>query len=815
MDSLNNAIAQMRAAGMPEFPPGHPQVGLGRITRYGPKKTAWYVLHEFRTRSGQFVVGGAYGCWGKIESTKIEIDWAGISADERAEVQRAQRAAEEREQAKRLERSGNAANRAAQQWKAAGLVPSDNPYVARKQVVPEGARAYTDGTLLIPVYRWDDDLDAARIAGLQQIQPDGTKRFTKNMRMDGGYCRLGPVPQEEQTLILCEGWATGCSIRMATQRKHPVFVAFNAGNLVPVAMLLRARYPSSCIVIAADDDWKTTRPDNTPWNPGTDYASRAAIACGLEHARVVVPVFPDASTRDDKWTDFNDLHLQVSLDAAAEQLNESLSPDNFDPMGSARKPSVGYEGHDDGDVAAFEAALASIPDAENGLQTPVLPNGKNEDDPIWAWKKDLKKTDKGATKPVMHNLMLILKNHRDLVGMLGFDQYSELIMKVSPPPWHDYKVKFRVSEWTELDDYRLRHWLSTRYFEAKEKDVMQAVTLVAREKQFHPLIEKIEATPWDGEHRLRMWPITYLGACQGKDFEKLSVDERDRIAAYTERAGVMWMVGAIARVYVAADPATPVGAQVDTMLILEGEQGIMKSSALRVLGGEWFTDERLDFNNKDSLMVLQGRWIVEMAELEGMNKAESSSIKQFIPKRQDLFRLPYGRMLVKKPRRCIFAGTVNHDAYLKDDSGNRRFLPIVCTKIDIEALKRDVDQLWAEALHMYRHKVTWWIEEKDRRLFAEEQEKRYQEDAWQEPIEGFIGSRTTTSTAEVMAEALKIDSARWDKMSQMRVGAILRRMGFKRVKIGDKNSRCWGYRREVDPSIQGPVVKGEQDDAPF
>ncbi len=412
-------------------------------------------------------------------------------------------------------------------------------------------------------------------------------------------------------------------------------------------------------------------------------------------------------------------------------------------------------------------------------------------------------------------LMLILKNHRDLVGMLGFDQYSELIMKVSPPPWHDYKVKFRVSEWTELDDYRLRHWLSTRYFEAKEKDVMQAVTLVAREKQFHPLIEKIEATPWDGEHRLRMWPITYLGACQGKDFEKLSVDERDRIAAYTERAGVMWMVGAIARVYVAADPATPVGAQVDTMLILEGEQGIMKSSALRVLGGEWFTDERLDFNNKDSLMVLQGRWIVEMAELEGMNKAESSSIKQFIPKRQDLFRLPYGRMLVKKPRRCIFAGTVNHDAYLKDDSGNRRFLPISCTKIDIEALKRDVDQLWAEALHMYRHKVTWWIEEKDRRLFAEEQEKRYQEDAWQEPIEGFIGSRTTTSTAEVMAEALKIDSARWDKMSQMRVGAILRRMGFKRVKIGDKNSRCWGYRREVDPSIQGPVVKGEQDDAPF
>lgn len=814
MDSLNNAIEQMRAAGMPEFPAGHPQVGIGRITRYGPKKTAWYVLHEFRTRSGKFVVGGAYGCWGKIESTKIEIDWAGISVEERAEVQRAQREAEEREKAKRLERAGNAANRAAQQWKAAGLVPSDNPYVVRKRVVPESARAFTDGTLVVPVYRWDDERDAARIAGLQKMLPDGTKRFTKYMAMDGGFCRLGAVPQQAQTLILCEGWATGCTIRMATQRKHPVFVAFNAGNLVSVALLLHARYPSSCIVIAADDDWKTKRLDGTPWNPGTDYASRAAIACGLDVARVVVPVFPDAATREDKWTDFNDLQVQVSLDAAAAQLFEALAPDNFASVGGARQPSVGYEDQDD-DAAAFEAALASIPPAENGLQTPVMPSGKDDDDPIWAWKKDLKKTDKGAVKPVMHNLMLILKNHRDLVGMLGFDQYSELIMKVSPPPWHEYKVKFKVSEWTELDDYRLRHWLSTRYFEAKEKDVMQAVTLVARERTFHPLIEKIEATAWDRTHRLQMWPMTYLGACKGAEFEKLPVEERDRIVAYTERAGVMWMVGAIARVYVAADPGTPVGAQVDTMLILEGEQGIMKSSALRVLGGEWFTDERLDFNNKDSLMVLQGRWIVEMAELEGMNKAESSSIKQFIPKRQDLFRLPYGRMLVKKPRRCIFAGTVNHDAYLKDDSGNRRFLPIVCTKIDIEALKRDVDQLWAEALHMYRSKVTWWIEEKDRKLFAEEQEKRYQEDAWQEPIEQFLGTRGTTTTAEVLEEALKIDRARWDKMSQMRVAAILRRMGFKRVKMGDASSRFWGFRRDVDASAPPVNVKPEDDDAPF
>jgi len=356
--------------------------------------------------------------------------------------------------------------------------------------------------------------------------------------------------------------------------------------------------------------------------------------------------------------------------------------------------------------------------------------------------------------------------------------------------------------------------LSSKFFEAKEKDIMQAVTLVSQAQPVHPLASLIESVEWDGTDRLRMWPITYLGACRGAEFERLPREERDRVTRYVEAAGIKWMIGAIARVYEAMRPGMTIGAQFDLMLILEGPQGIMKSSALRVLAGDFFTDEKLAFDNKDSLMVLQGRWIVEMAELEGLNKADSGAIKQFITKRADLFRLPYGRKLVEKPRRCVFAGTVNHDAYLKDDSGNRRFLPIMCTSVDLEALKRDVRQLWAEALHRYRHGAKWWIESHERELFAVEQDSRYQEDSWMEPISLYAARKDQVTSGEILSDALKIDTARWDKMSQMRVGSCLRRLDFKRKRIGPPSQRQWAYVRDKALVFAEQSVR-EQDDAAF
>lgn len=266
MSSLDRAIEQMRATGMPEFPPGHPAVGAGKITRYGPKKKAWYVLYEFRLRNGQFVVGGSFGSWGEIPSTKIEIDWKGVAAEERERHERERAVAEAAETRKRQERAGNASGRAWSQWngarssKPAGVAT----YLERKGVEHEkGLRYFADGTVIVPMIRYDvtEAQEKAegysgprRLLGLQKILPDGTKLFNKGMDPRAAACRLGGAPRAGDLILVTEGVATGLTLCMAVQHKHPVFVAFSANNLPAVVRILRKLHPTSPIVVCADDD---------------------------------------------------------------------------------------------------------------------------------------------------------------------------------------------------------------------------------------------------------------------------------------------------------------------------------------------------------------------------------------------------------------------------------------------------------------------------------------------------------------------------------------------------------------------------------
>jgi putative DNA primase/helicase len=319
MTTLDQAIAQMRANGMPEFPPGHPKVGIGRITRYGPKKNGWYRLEVLRTRGNREVIVGAFGYWGKLEPQKIEVDWKG-DLGRGARRARGEGAGERAHRAREARGSREArANRAQEQWRARSRRPAPkwlidhgeperppSEYLQRKGVQPEACRFFTDGTLLVPMLHYNAT-DGARLAGLQKISPDGTKRFNKGMAMEGAACRLGEPPSDGDLILITEGFATGLSLREATVRSVPVFLAFNAGNLKPVAERLRARYPLSPLIFCADDDWKTKRHDGTPWNPGVEYAQ------ATPRARQAIPGSSGRSStnrsREEKWTDFNDLHL--------------------------------------------------------------------------------------------------------------------------------------------------------------------------------------------------------------------------------------------------------------------------------------------------------------------------------------------------------------------------------------------------------------------------------------------------------------------------------------------------------------------------
>ena len=194
------------------------------------------------------------------------------------------------------------------------------------------------------------------------------------------------------------------------------------------------------------------------------------------------------------------------------------------------------------------------------------------------------------------------------------------------------------------------------------------------------------------------------------------------------------MISAVARIM---QP----GAKVDHMLILEGPQGTKKSSALKALAGaDWFTDELAEIGSKDAAQQMRGIWIIEIAELDAISRAEVSRIKAFLSRTRDRYRPPYERYVVEVPRQCVFAGSVNPDTYLRDETGNRRFWLVRCGVINLDALSRDRDQLWAEAVARYRDGTIWWLGETE--LIADakaEQDRRYHSDAWDSRIDRWLG----------------------------------------------------------------------------
>lgn len=833
--SIAAAVAQMCADGMLEPPPGHPKVD-GKIHRYGPTehgpRPCWYRLTEMRTRGGQYVVVGAYGDWrrGQDSFRSIEVDWEAIPKEDRADAQRRRREAEEAERRKREELAEKAAARARARWRGAYTIEQARdsgvalPYCERKGVEPETCRVMLDGTLLIPMMLYDDS-NGSRMVGVQYISPAGEKKYTRNATRLGACTRLGAPPADGDTLVVCEGWATGLSIRMATERALAVFVAFDTSGLRPAAQILRARYPSSPIVVCADDDWKTEVPKGTPYNAGVVAATRAAEAVG--NAWVIRPLFREAG-RQDKWTDYNDVHAAYGLEEVARQLDIARLIASEPPIGGALAPACSARpaaektppGGDvppselppggDGDPPPPDGPPPGPPD---GSDTPPQPGGGPE---VPTWHFGLQRTKEGRLKPTVNNAFLLLRHSDEWQGVLGYDTFAEQVRKLRPPPFEDGAT---VGEWTEMDDHRLLLWLSRRIGEMGTEAIGKAVQLVAHLHEFNPLQERLEGLAHDGVMRVRTWLRDYLGVCTGPDFERLPRDEQDRQLTYMELVGTKWLVAAVARVF---EP----GVRVDNMLILEGCQGAMKSTALRVLGGEWFTDATLRFEDKDSLLILQGRWIIEMAELEGMNKADASATKKFLTQHIDLFRPPYGRKLIQYPRRCIFAGTVNHDAYLKDDSGNRRFWPVSVARVDVVRLREDVDQLWAEAVALYKRGEVYWVRPEERALFEESQDARFDADAWDETVLDYLNGTgdhamagrvlQRVQTPQIMADVLKLDKARWDLQAKRRIVSILKRHGWIRRKDSAKPRAWWYVRPSDDAGKDGPTPAGHvgvDDDA--
>ncbi|APZ54096.1 VapE domain-containing protein [Salipiger abyssi] len=316
--------------------------------------------------------------------------------------------------------------------------------------------------------------------------------------------------------------------------------------------------------------------------------------------------------------------------------------------------------------------------------------------------------------------------------------------------------------------------------------VADAAQTVARKLAYHPIRDQLRALRWDGKPRLDSWLVRHAGA---------------ENTPYTRAVGRKFLIAMVARVM---EP----GCKHDHTLVLSGEQGQNKSTACRVLAGaEYFSDTlpSITGDRTDAIRHLQGKWLVEFAELAPSRKSETEDLKAFLSGAVDRVRLPYARYDEAFHRQCVFVGTTNEEQFLRDATGGRRFWPVrVCKVIDIEALTAERDQLFAEAFAAYSDDEPWWL---DRDFEAEHakpvQEAARESDSWAEDVAAWLDLpqydqdeegtvRTEVTISEVLSGPLELTSAQQHQGHQKRAAAIMRDLGWVKRKTRSKNVWCRG-----------------------
>jgi predicted P-loop ATPase len=227
------------------------------------------------------------------------------------------------------------------------------------------------------------------------------------------------------------------------------------------------------------------------------------------------------------------------------------------------------------------------------------------------------------------------------------------------------------------------------------------------------------------------------------------------------------------------------------MPVFEGSQGAGKSSALAILGGDWFGECHEDFGSKDFVLSLKGRWLIEVAEMHAFRRADVDRLKGIMSTQIDRVRLPYGRMTEEHPRQSVFAGTTNRDDWQADDTGARRFWPVRCGFLSHEWLAENREQLFAEAVARFWAGESWW--EVPKQAAAIHTDERRPEDPWEEIIGGYLDDHRTYSARELLGNPLLIDIEHQSNVAAKRVGVILRRLGWTNyvARAGDSTVKRW------------------------
>ena len=372
------------------------------------------------------------------------------------------------------------------------------------------------------------------------------------------------------------------------------------------------------------------------------------------------------------------------------------------------------------------------------------------------------------------NLVGLYARDENLHNLFIFNEFSGTIEYRRDAIWHDIKAG---QELRDKDFVFVQYYLAhNKQFEIGIDKIANSIIEIAERNKYHPIKQYLESIQWDLTPRLDQWLVNTCGAEDN---------------AYTQAVGSKYLMAAVARILCP-------GIKFDNVLVFEGPENIGKSTIFRTLSEPWFTDS-IDLMQKDEKIVekMRGNWFLEVAEMFGVNDSNQERIKSFLTRQDDVHRLPYDRLTQKLKRQSVFCGSSNKLAYLFGEDGNRRFWPIKCENINIDWLKENKDQLFAEAVYRFTNGEVLYLNPE---LFAHAKRIQTQKlsvnEVWLEIIEKNLIGKTETTMEECL-RCLQIDIKETHNRSYLtNIGRILKRLGFEKVQKVNNYGKRFIYLRE-------------------
>ena len=378
------------------------------------------------------------------------------------------------------------------------------------------------------------------------------------------------------------------------------------------------------------------------------------------------------------------------------------------------------------------------------------------------WKSSLQEGDKGWKKN-MTNLMIHLENVPGIGQQLKFNELTQDI-EWNGKPFQD-----------PSDTVAIRMMLDDMGFEPAKGDLFPAIVAHANKNKYHPVRDYLEGVKWDRIPRIDTWLIDLLGA-----------DDTPFTRIVSRKA----LIAAVARAY------SP-GCKVDTVLILEGPQGVKKSSAIEALFSAPFFSDNVDLfrDHKQMVMSITGSWCVELAEFVSVLRRDPDHVKGLLSVKSDKVVLPYAKVRSTHPRQCVFWATYNPDGdegYLEDMTGNRRYWPVKVTHVDLDKVALKRDQLWAEAKAAFFKDEPWWLNDDEAVFASAEVTERASSDAWETILEQRIDGLNHIPYTELYS-ILNLTPDRINTDTNRRIRRAMRGLGYSNEprKIDGKMKRVW------------------------